>query len=120
MFIDLVLVGIIVWCIIKFKTNKHSTQKQIETVYKKTHLVDIRTQKRVIPSILIINQGDSVVFRNKSYIRHTMINDEPDIINSPLLKPNETYQTIINRKGVYIFTSSLYPESKIKVRIIVK
>ena len=57
---------------------------------------------------LNIKTGDTVVWTNKDLIRHSFINDFPDIPNSGMLFPFDKYQHTFNKQGSVQFKSSLY------------
>lgn len=57
---------------------------------------------------LDIKTGDTVVWTNYDLIRHTVINNFPDIPNSNILFPFDKYEHTFNRPGVVQFKSSLY------------
>jgi plastocyanin len=57
---------------------------------------------------LNIEMGDSVVWTNYDQIRHTIINDDPKINNSPILFEFDKYEQTFNKEGIIVFKSSLY------------
>ena len=57
---------------------------------------------------LDIKTGDTVVWTNYDLIRHSVINNFPDIPNSNMLFPFDKYEHTFNKPGVVQFKSSLY------------
>lgn len=61
---------------------------------------------------LDIKTGDTVVWTNYDLIRHTIINNFPDIPNSNMLFPFDKYQHTFNKSGIVHFKSSLYDKMR--------
>lgn len=67
-----------------------------------------------------IHEYDSVEFRNHDIIRHTIISNSPDILNSALILPQTKYKVYFPKPGFYVLSSSLYGKSMKPVYIQVR
>ena len=76
---------------------------------QKDHYIYI-TDKEFQFKSLDIKVGDKVIWRNMSNLRHNISSNYENIPNSPLLLKFDSYSFRFNKKGSFVFFSSLYPE----------
>ncbi|MCD6546945.1 MAG: cupredoxin domain-containing protein [Nanoarchaeota archaeon] len=72
----------------------------------KTQNTVVITDKMFVPQELKIKQGETVVWINKDNIKHK-INGVG--FKSPTLNPGDRYYHTFDEKGVYVYSSELYP-----------
>ena len=67
------------------------------------------------PNTITVPKGASVVWTNKDSVRHTIVSDSGDEINSDTLSQGESYVHAFNTAGIYEYHCGIHPSMKGKV-----
>ena len=70
------------------------------------------------PGELTINVGDTVIWTNKDFVKHTVTSDSGDELGSELLSKDKSYSHTFNSKGEFGYHCT--PHSYMKGKIVVK
>jgi plastocyanin len=79
----------------------------------RTHTVALRGM-RYVPATLVVNVGDTVVWKNEDIVPHTAT-DRGKVFDSGSIEPGASWSYAANRKGTYFYYCAFHPNTKGKL-----
>jgi plastocyanin len=79
----------------------------------RTHRVALRGM-RYVPATLVVNVGDTVVWKNEDIVPHTAT-DRGKAFDSGSIEPGASWSYTANRKGTYLYYCAYHPNTKGKL-----
>jgi plastocyanin len=79
----------------------------------RTHTVVLRGMKN-LPATLVVNVGDTVVWRNEDVVPHTAT-DRGKSFDSGSIEPGGSWSYVAKRKGTYSYYCAYHPNTKGKL-----
>ncbi len=65
----------------------------------KTHIVEIK-QMKFVPETISVAPGDSIIWINRDFVEHTVVDETDGLLNSKHLKMDESYAVKLDKVEV--------------------
>jgi|GEM_PF-4277661 len=79
-----------------------------------THVVEIK-QMKFIPEIVTVNKGDTILFVNKDFLPHNVVESNSNRFSSPKLLPEEQWKLVADSDANYYCSYHMVMKGQIKV-----
>jgi plastocyanin len=90
-----------------------SSEQSSAVAKSKTRTVTLRGM-RYLPATLIVNAGDTVVWKNEDVVPHTATARNKSF-DSGTIEPGASWSYAANRKGTYFYYCAFHPNTKGKL-----